>query len=78
MSATAAGRGPVIRVLRGSPGPDDLAALVAALYLAAGRHPGDGAAPERGAAPWAGAAHPLPAASWSSRPLPAWRPPDRP
>ncbi|WP_418957185.1 acyl-CoA carboxylase epsilon subunit [Streptomyces tritici] len=65
-----------IRVLRGTPTPEELAACVLVLQaLTTNRPPdpsGPGGPPE---APWPRAAGPLtaPAPSWSSTGAPAWR-----
>ncbi|MEU8523382.1 acyl-CoA carboxylase epsilon subunit [Streptomyces sp. NBC_01216] len=69
--------GDVIRVLRGAPTPEELAACVLVLQTLVARRggagPGDGGGPS--AAGWPRAAEPLavPAPSWSSRRPPAWR-----
>ncbi|MCD0485130.1 acyl-CoA carboxylase subunit epsilon [Streptacidiphilus sp. ASG 303] len=76
---------PVIRVERGSPDTEELAALTAVLLARAARA-GAGAGPDQGAegaqggglrmvAAWPRAHDPRPPAGrWPARPAPAWRP----
>ena len=57
---------PVLRVVHGTPGPDELAALVAVVTAMAGSQPGDGA--PRSASTWSApqrsVRRPLPSGGW--------------
>ncbi|MEV6313811.1 acyl-CoA carboxylase epsilon subunit [Streptomyces sp. NPDC051776] len=64
----------VVRVVRGEPRAEELAALLVALGALAGAVTPPRAAPPP-SAPWTRRASGLPAAAWLTRPHPAWRAP---
>ncbi|MEV4875849.1 acyl-CoA carboxylase epsilon subunit [Streptomyces cyaneofuscatus] len=64
----------VVRVVRGTPRAEELAALLVVLGALNGAGTAPAAVPPP-AAPWAHPASVLPAAAWLTRPRPAWRTP---
>ncbi|MEU6079101.1 acyl-CoA carboxylase epsilon subunit [Streptomyces sp. NPDC047108] len=68
------GPGGIVRVVRGEPRAEELAALLVVLRALAGAVAPPAAAPSR-AAPWARLAAGVPAAAWLARPRPGWRTP---
>ncbi|MFG2194383.1 acyl-CoA carboxylase epsilon subunit [Streptomyces sp. NPDC048639] len=64
----------MVRVVRGEPRAEELAALLVVLGALAGAAAPPVAAPPP-AAPWARLASGLPAAAWLTRPHPGWRTP---
>ncbi|WP_329277681.1 acyl-CoA carboxylase epsilon subunit [Streptomyces sp. NBC_01451] len=66
--------GPTVRVVRGAPGAEELAALLMALHAMSAPAPAIGPPPPS-AAPWPRPTTPLttPAPAWSTRGRPAWQ-----